>query len=218
MPARQGGTEDRDGDVALTPLDFPGYAALWREQTSPEELALLQTRARTIARSAGRRRLRDIGLTLLAAGMIIQFLWFHPMPLPIELGFAPLFVGVIGLAWWRHRITRAALAITADDPRAFFEAAIANVHAELRFSRVSLYFGLPIFVFTVWLVKAAQGIDLIDWLRRLPRDINLFGITCLTIVALTYVFFLREDRTLRAQRRRLEAMQREWEEQPGREE
>jgi hypothetical protein len=197
-------------------LSFKEYIALWQEQIDEEELAELRLRTKAIVRTANRRRLRDIALLLLAVGMVCMFLWLHPTPLLTRLGFVPLVALLVGVVWRRHQITMAARAITVDHPRFFFDSAIRNARSELNLSRFDLWLGWPMFVVTVILVKTAQGIDIVRWIRRLPHDINAFGITTLTLVVLVYLYFLREHGKMRAQLRRLEAMRREWEDQAGR--
>lgn len=212
MSSRQGRAEDRDGGVAIAPLKFSDYAELWQEQTSPEELAVLQSRARTIERSASRRRLRDLALTITAVGIAALYLWHRHTSLQMKLAFAPLVLVMVWGMWRRHQITRAAWAIAVDHPCAFFETAIENARAELRLSTIACIGALPFFAISLWLVKIAQGADF-GSLLRLPYGLSVASGAVLAVGFLGYLLFLRENRKLRTQLRRLEAMRREWEDQ-----
>lgn len=200
----------------MSPRDFQDYAELWQEQIGGEELGELQVRAKAIARTTNRRGLLDGILGILALGTIGLFLCVNSTSLQIKLAFALPVALVIGGVWRRHRLAVAARAIAVDNPRNFFESAIRNVRSELNASRFSLWVGWPIFFLTLFLVKTAHGIDVVDWLRRLPRDISFFEITVLALAFVGYMFFVRDIGKTREQLRRLETMRREWDDQSTR--
>jgi hypothetical protein len=195
------------------PQGFSEYAALWREQIDPEELAELQSVATKIKRTAGWRWLVDYVLALIAAGMVCMAIWRYPGPALFELFLALLLPPAFWHVWKRHQITRASRAIAVDDPRRFFEAAIENVRAEINLSTLSAWMGLPVFVVVCALTVATRGFD---HMYMAVRDIFTLASVKTTVftavVILVLLLLLRDNLRLRAQLRRLEAMRREWEE------
>ncbi|HMG48267.1 MAG TPA: hypothetical protein VK614_12500 [Allosphingosinicella sp.] len=203
----------------MTPHTFSDYAALWREQIDPKELAELQAMATKIKRTAGRRWLLDRVLALVAAGLVCFAILRYPAPPLINLGLALLLLGPVWHVWRRHQITRASRAIAIDDPRVFFEAAIENVRAEINLSTLSTAFGIPTFIACLLLAGAADGFDHIYMNFR-----DLFAIASVKLTSFAAIFvlilsyFIRDNIRLREQLRRLEAMRREWDERdPGEE-
>jgi uncharacterized membrane protein YidH (DUF202 family) len=203
----------------MTPHDFPEYAALWREQVDPKELAELQSMATKIKRSAGRRWLLDRVLALFAVGMTCLAILRYPAPPLIKLSLVLLLLVPIWYMWRRHQITRTSRAIAIDDPQLFFQAAIENMRAEIRLSTISAWLGIPVFIIAVSLAAAARGFDnLYINLRNnfMLGSAKIILATAIMVVAL--VFLIRDNIRLREQLRRLEAMRREWDERdPGEE-
>ena len=203
----------------MMPHNFSEYAALWREQIDPEELAELQAMATKIKRTAGRKWLLDGVLALAAAGLVCFAILRYPGTPLINLGLALLLLGPVWHVWRRHQITRASRAIASDDPRVFFEAAIENVRAEINLSTLSAALGIPTFIACLLLSGAASGFDHIYMKIRdmltIP-SVKLASFAAIFVLMLGY--FIRDNIRLRAQLRRLEAMRREWDERdPGEE-
>lgn len=203
----------------MTPRDFTEYAALWREQIDPKELAGLQAMATKIKRSAGRRWLLDRVLAVFAIGMVCLALLRYSAPPPIKLSLVLLMVVPIWHTWKRRQITRASRAIAVDDPRIFFEAAIENIQAEIDLSNKSAWLGLPIFVISILLAAASRGFHNL-YMAFLDRIVlsSAKTIFAVAIFVLGFIYLIRDNIRLREQLRRLEAMRREWEERdPGEE-
>ncbi len=196
----------------MTLDDFPQYAELWREQIGPEELARIQARAKTIARSAKRKQVVDLALAVLAIAMVCLVLWMNPASWQVKLGFAVLVAGVLWHGWKRHQITRTALA-TVDDPGVFYATAIKNLRSEISLSTVSLCVGGPVFIASISLSKASEGLNGLDWILRDPLQVNLEKFVVVATIFVIYVYFIRENLQLREQLRRLEDMSRDWTEQ-----
>lgn len=203
----------------MTPHNFTEYAALWREQIDPKELAELQTMATKIKRTAGRKWLLDLLLALAAAGLVCLAILRYPAPPLIKLCLTLLMLGPMWCVWRRHQITRASRAIATDDPQVFFEAAIENVRAEINLSTLSAWLGIPTFIACCLLGGAASGFD---HLYMTFRDLFTLASAKLTSIAVIFIliviYLMRDNIRLREQLRRLEAMRREWDERdPGEE-
>jgi hypothetical protein len=197
----------------MMPHTFSDYAALWREQIDPKELAELQAMATKIKRTAGLRWLLDRLLALLAAGMVAWAIVRYPGGPLIKLGLALLLPGPIWCVWRRYQITRDSRAIATDDPRNFFEAAIANLRAEISLSTISAWMGIPAFLACILLGAAAFGFDHIymnlrDMFTLASARLSIILIICILLI----LYFIRDNLRVRAQLRRLEAMRREWDE------
>ena len=202
----------------MMPLDFPEYAALWREQIDPKELAELQAMATKIKRTAGRKWLLDC---VLALGVVGAFGWvilrWSGSPL-ITLCLALILLSTMGYLWKRRReITRDSRAIAVDDPQIFFDAAIENVRAEISLYTLSAWLTIPLIFAVGLLIGAANGFDALYT--------NFMGIVTLAspklamiaaLVILGHIYLFRDNIRTREQLRRLEAMRREWDEHdPG---
>jgi hypothetical protein len=199
--------------------DFSEYAALWREQIDPEELTELQAMATKIKRTAGRRWLLERLAVLVFAVMLGEALLRWQASPPLKLGMALLLLGPIWGLWKRHQLTKAARAIAVDDPRLFFEAAIENVQAEIKYYVISCWLTIVTITIFCLLVAAAGGLD-----YMYTNFINMFTLTSLkltlvgALLILGNIHFFRENLKRREQVRRLEAMRREWAERdPGEE-
>ncbi|HYI49489.1 MAG TPA: hypothetical protein VEX35_13600 [Allosphingosinicella sp.] len=201
----------------MMPQDFPEYAALWREQIDPKELAELQAMATKIRRSAGRKLLFDRVATPIAIGGACLLMLRYSAPPLIRLSLALVALILLWYFWRRYQITKDARAIAFDDPRVFFEAAIENMRAEVGLSTLSAWLGMPMFVAGVVLAGASGGPDnLYEHLRDVFTQSYAKTICAAVVVVLLYVFLIRDNIRLREQLRRLEAMRREWEERdPG---
>ncbi|HKR25618.1 MAG TPA: hypothetical protein VJS15_10185 [Allosphingosinicella sp.] len=200
----------------MTPDDFPQYAALWREQVDPGELAELRDWARNIERNATRRAWFDNVTGFATIGILCVVLWAYPTSPQLRFGFALILAIMTWLAWRRYEITRTSRTIAVDSPRAFFEAAIRNVAAEVYLSTVSLYLLVPFFVFMSWLVIATRRWGELDALFLQDISIGKRLVLSAITVVLIAIYFVRDNLKLRRQLRRLEDMRREWEEQEAR--
>jgi hypothetical protein len=203
----------------MMPHNFSEYAALWREQIDPTELADLQAMATKIKRTAGWKWLVDRLLALVAAGMVGFAILRYPGTPVINLGLALLLLGPMWHVWRRHQITRASRAIAVDDPGIFFEAAIENVRAEISLSTLSTASAIPTFIACLLLAGAASGFDHIymnfhDMITIASVKLTLFAVVFVLIIG----YFVRDNIRLREQLRRLEAMRREWDERDPAEE
>lgn len=201
----------------MMPRTFSDYAALWREQIDPKELAELQAMAAKIKRTAGWRWTLDRVLGLVAAGMVFWAIVRYPAPPLIKLGLALLLLGPIWAVWRRHQITKASRAIATDDPQVFFDAAIENVRAEINFSVLSAWLAIPVFIACCLLGGAAYGFD---HLYMNFRDTFTLASVKATSVGVIFIlialYLIRDNIKLREQLRRLEGMRREWDERgPG---
>lgn len=203
----------------MMPHDFPEYAALWREQIDPKELAGLQAMATKIKRTAAWRWLLDRVLTLVVVGLFGHAILRWPGSPLIKLGLVLLLLGPIWVLWTRHKITRASRAIAVDDPRLFFEAAIENARAEIRLHIMSFWGGWAGLVALLLLTGAAKGFD--HLYLNFWKMITLAspGSTLVVLIAILGMIYLsRDNKRFHEQMRRLEAMRREWEERdPGEE-
>lgn len=200
----------------MTSSGFPQYAKLWQEQIGAEELVQLQTMATTIERTARWRRLIDLSLWFLAFGLVCLVLWLNTTSLEVKLGFALLVAGTTWFGWKRHQITKASRATTVDDPRAFFETAIRNVRAEISLSTISLSLGPPVFITSVLLTQAAEGVEGFEWIYRKLNYASLARtMVILAFIILFAAYFVRDNMRLREQLRRLESMSREWDDRPA---
>jgi hypothetical protein len=198
--------------------DFSEYAALWREQIDPRELAGLQSMAAKIKRTAARKLLFDRVATPIVIGMVGLLMLRSSAPPLLRLASVLIALVLLWYFWRRHQLTKAARAIAVDDPRVFFEAAIENMRAEIKLSTLSAWFGVPMFFVGVVLSSASQGFDhLYVTLRDFtPGSARTIFAVAMLVVALVYM--IRDNIRLRGQLRRLEAMRREWDERdPGEE-
>ena len=200
----------------MTPDDFPRYAELWREQIDPDELAELQAWARNIERNATRKALFDTVTGFATIGVLCVILWAYPTSPQIKFGFALVVAFLTWPAWKRYEITRASRAIAVDDPRAFFEAAIRNVQAEVNFSTLSLYLLTPFLVFITLLMIAMRRWGEVDALILPDLSIGTRIVLSVVTAVLIAIYFIRDNLRLRRQLRRLQDMRREWEEQEAR--
>jgi xanthosine utilization system XapX-like protein len=197
--------------------DFSEYAALWREQIDPRELAGLQSMAAKIKRSAARKWLLDCVLGIAVVGVVCEALLRWPAPPLIKLCMALLLTPV--LYFWRRerQLTKAARAIAVDDPRVFFEAAIENMRAEIKLFTLSAWLAMPAFAAFSLLLGASYGFDFLY--TNLVSILTLASPKSAAIAALavlSHIYIFRENNRRREQLRRLEAMRREWEERdPG---
>lgn len=199
--------------------NFPEYAALWREQIDPKELAELQAMATKIKRTAGRRWLVDRVLALMAVGMICVAVLGYPAPPLIKLCWILFLLAPIWCIWRRHQITTASRAIATDDPAVFFEAAIENVRAEIDLSTLSSWLGLLSFIALCLLAGVAQGFDhLFMNIRNIFTLASPKAAAVAVIFIVVLIYLIRDNMRLREQLPRLEAMRREWDERdPGEE-
>jgi ribose/xylose/arabinose/galactoside ABC-type transport system permease subunit len=202
----------------MMPLDFPEYAALWREQIDPKELAELQAMATKIKRTAAWRWLFDQIIGFLAVGAIAWVILLRPGAPLIKAGLALLVLPTFWYLWrWRRRITRDSRAIAVDDPRIFFDAAIENVRAETRLYTLSAWLTLPLMIAVCLLLGAAYGFAVLyaNFISIVTlASPKLAAIAALIILGHIYLF--RDNLRMRGQLRRLEAMRREWNERdPG---
>lgn len=202
----------------MMPHDFPEYAALWREQIDPKELAGLQAMATKIKRTAGRKWLLDRVLTLATFGVFCYAILRWPGSPPIKLGLTLILLVLIWFLWKRHQIIRASRAIAVDDPRVFFEAAIENVRAEINLYTLSAWLTIPLMIFVCVLIGASQGFD-----RLYMNFMNILTLASPKLAAIAVIIilghiYLRDNLRMREQLRRLEAMRREWEERDPRDE
>ncbi|HEV2818497.1 MAG TPA: hypothetical protein VGW40_14890 [Allosphingosinicella sp.] len=165
--------------------------------------------ASKIGRTAGRKRLLDVSLSLSFVAAASFILWKHPASLEVKFGYFSLAAVCLWLAWRRHQLTRAAQAIATDDPRVFFEKAIENVRAEINLSTASIYFAAPAGIVTILLGKLALGLTAAELLRKLYNKAPI-KIFVGTVVLLAAIYFIRDNIRLRRQLRRLESMSREW--------
>jgi hypothetical protein len=197
--------------------DFSEYAALWREQIDPEELAELQAMTTKIKRSAGRRLLFDRVVTPLTVGVACLLMARSTAPPLIRLSLALVVLMMLWFFWKRHRLTKAARAIAVDDPRVFFEAAIENMRAEIKLSTLLVWSGTPMFFIGAVLGRASRGPDnLYAELLEAFTQSHAKIIFAAVFLVVGNIYFIRANIRLRAQLRRLEAMRREWEERdPG---
>ena len=203
----------------MTQRGFSDYAALWREQIDPKELAEHRAMAAGIKRAAGWRWRLDRVLALVAIAMVSTAIVTAPATLPVKLGFALLLPPTVWLLWKRYRITRASRSIALDDPGRFFEAAIDNVRAEISLSTLSTALGLPAFIFCCLLAGASFGFERVY--RGLWDIVTLASFrpaAIAVVMLLAAIYFVRDNLRLRAQLRRLRAMRREWEEREAGEE
>ena len=200
----------------MTPDDFPRYAELWREQVDPDELAELQAWARNIERNATRKARFDIVTGFATIGILCVILWAYPTSPQIKFGFALIVALLTWLAWRRYEITRTSRAIAVDDPRAFFEAAIKNVRAEVNLSTVSLYLLAPFLVFMTLLMIAMRRWGEVDALILQDLSIGKRIVLSVVTAVLIAIYFIRDNLKLRRQLRRLQDMRREWQEQEAR--
>jgi hypothetical protein len=193
------------------------YAALWREQIGPEELAELQTMATRISRTAGWKWAFDLALALVAAGMTGMALllsWGSPL---ITLGLLFLLATVIWYVGKRRQITSASQALAVDRPQFFFQAAQENARAEIKLSNLSILSGLALLIAAGVKALASVGPD------RFPALVLGFFVETpaklVVAVAAVLVFacLIRDNICLRERLRRLEAMHRDWEERDPRE-
>lgn len=203
----------------MTPHNFPEYAALWREQIDPKELAELQAMATKLKRTAGWRWLFDHALALVAAGLVWLAVFRYPGPPLFKLGLVLLLPVLVWHVWRRHQITKASRAIATDDPQVFFEAAIENVRAEINLATLSAWLGALAFIVCWLLGTAAYGFDHMYMNFRSMSPLAPARLTLIAIVTILILFYLiRDNIRLREQLRRLEAMHREWDERDPREE
>lgn len=199
----------------MTPRDLPDLASLWQEQIDPAELGELRALAKTIGRTAARRRRRDdsVGIVVFALFLAVLLAGALKMSLGIAIaGAAPVWAG-----WKRHRIARAARTLVADEPRAFFAAAIANARAELGFSRLVMWAALPYVFLCLALVYAGRGLTSLDLMRNEALGqppAKMIAFVALLAVLLAWV--VRAHRDAGAQLRQLERMSGEWDEQEAR--
>ena len=137
--------------------------------------------------------------------------------LPMTLGVALLVTFPAWSVWKRHRIEAAARALAADEPRAFFAAAIENARAELGFTRVSLWLFLPYLFVGIPVIYAARGLTSVDLMLKESLEAPLAKTLILAAAILVLlVWAVRSNRNARAHLRRLERMSREWDEQEAR--
>lgn len=203
----------------MMPHDFPEYAALWREQIDPKELAGLQAMATKIKRSAGRKWLLDRMVGLVLLGVICEAILRWQAPLPIKGCLALILLGPIWCFWRQRQIVRASRAIAADDPQLFFEAAIENVRAEINLYTLSVRLAIPSVIAVLLLIVAAQGFD-----HLYMRFMNVLTLATpkvtvvVVIIILGQIYLSRDNVRVRERLRRLEAMRREWDERDPREE
>jgi hypothetical protein len=197
--------------------DFRQFAELWQEQIDPEELAELQAMAKSIERTAERRRLIDLTLTLAFIGLAGLALRIYPASLQIRFGFVLIGAAMIWGFWKRHGLARASRATAIHDPRVFFEQAIKNVRTELKISTLSLWLVAPAligFYFLMSALRRLEGMELL--LLELRYENRAKTVVVVVIWALSSVYFVRDNIKLREQLRRLESMRREWDEQQAR--
>jgi hypothetical protein len=197
--------------------DFRQYAELWQEQIDPEELAELQAMAKSIERTAERRRLIDLTLTLTFIGLAGLALRIYPASLQIRFTFVLIGAAMIWGFWRRHELARASRASAIDDPRVFFKKAIKNVRAEIKISTISLWLVAPALFGFYFLMSALRRLEGIELLLLELRDENRAKTVLIAVIwALSSVYFVRDNIKLREQLRRLESMRREWDEQQAR--
>jgi hypothetical protein len=193
--------------------DFSEYAALWREQIDPKELAELQAMATKIKRAAGRKLLAHRVLTPVVVGLACLLMLRSSAPPLVRLSLALVALMLLWYFWRRHQLTKAARAIAVDDPRLFFETAIENMRAEINLSTLSALWGMPMFVAGAVLARASRGPDnLYAELLEVFTQGYAKTILAAIVLVLGHIYLIRDNLRLRAQLRRLEAMRREWEE------
>lgn len=203
----------------MMPRNSAEYAALWREQIDPKELAELQAMATKIRRTARRRLLLDYVLGIVAAVLTCLAVLLTRAPLLIKLCVPPLLVGGIWIIWRRRQVAMAARAIAVDDPKAFFGAAIENVRAEVNLANLNAWSSVLTLIAWSLLAVAAYGFDRIYILFRNIDTLASVELTFMAGIAiLIFIYFIRDNIRLREQLRRLEAMRREWDKrEPGEE-
>jgi uncharacterized membrane protein len=200
----------------MMPREFREYAELWQDQIEPRELARVQAMAKTIERTARRKRLLEFSLGSGFIGLVCALFWIRPISPALRSVFLLLVALTIGALWRRHEITKASRATDIADPGVFFEKAIKNARVELRLSTIGLWFLPPILVFCHFLMSAVhdfRGVELIRW------ELNDEHFARTTILVAAWVmfiaYFMRDNIRLRQQLRRLERMHREWDEPPA---
>ena len=196
----------------MTPRDLPDLARLWQEQIDPAELGELRALAKTIGRTAARRKRIDSAVGVAVLAMFLAILLAGA--LKMSLGMAAVFAAPVWAGWKRHRMTADARALVADEPGAFFAAAIANARAELGFARIMMWGNLPYVVLGLAVIYAGQGLTSLDLMleEALGQPPAKMVVTA-ALLALIMAWAVRATRNAREHVRRLERMSRDWDEQ-----
>ncbi|WP_106638983.1 hypothetical protein [Allosphingosinicella vermicomposti] len=182
----------------MTGEEFDDFAALWRDEPSPEEQAALEALARRTSRRARLMQQLEIGggvivMLALAAGLILT-------PAPAVLFTVTLLIVVlIWSSWRRYTLTKIALLVDTSDRSTLLDNAIRSADLRLRRSRFGLWLIVPGYVLGIMTLHAMEKRNLDDILNVLllhASPLTRPGIATIFVLGGLFAFFLKAHRDI----------------------
>jgi hypothetical protein len=197
----------------MTPGEYRELSRLWKEQVDPSrEQAALRALAEEIQRTAMRRRMVGLGGAYLGIGVCGTLLLVKSMPMPMPLILGVMIAFMMWWMWKERQFLKATRALADCPPRSFPKAAMERMRVELRLLTICLWLAVPAGIFVlVLLIASRESIGLGAALLALTDTYWRKLAAYLVTVFVVQVYFIRDQRQLRQQLRRLEAMSRELE-------
>jgi hypothetical protein len=194
--------------------DFSAFAALWQQEPAEEEVRIFRKLARRASRRAHLLRHAETWFGYaLAAATLATFL-LAPGLLTGALAFL-LAAVTAWTAWQRHRFDLAAADLSRNDRQVLLESSERSARAALRKSTVGTVTAFPGGMALLALLDLVKhGGETEVWLANLPRTLGSTSVlVSIALVTLVTLGGWRQNRRLRRELHRIEALRRAYREE-----